>query len=83
MVAGHTGYTLQWLSEEGTYQVNLRIVSDYVVIETNAISEKDKVGAMAGSYAIFEQIARLMQSRVGAYSINASPDGGFSFERNN
>lgn len=83
MVAGHTGYTLQWLSEEGTYQVNLRIVSDYVVIETNAISEKDKVGAMAGSYAIFEQIARLMQSRVGAYSISASPDGGFSFGRNN
>lgn len=70
MIAGGTGYTLQWASDDGAFQVNLRIISDYIVIETNASSEKDKVRAMAGSYSIYEHIARLLQSRVGAYAID-------------
>lgn len=71
MIAGGTGYTLQWASDEGTFQVNLKIISDYIVIETNASSEHDKVQAMVGSYAIYEHIAKLLQTKVGAYSIQS------------
>ena len=69
MIAGGTGYTLQWASDDGAFQVNLRIISDYIVIETNASSEKDKVHAMVGSYSIYEHIARKLQSKIGAYVI--------------
>ena len=83
MIAGTSGYTLQWSSEEGTYQVNMQIISDYIVIETNAASEKDKVDAMAGSYAIFEHVARLLQSKVRAYSVDGNDFGGISRAHNN
>jgi DNA-binding MarR family transcriptional regulator len=73
MIESNTGYTLQWASDDGTFQVNLRLVADYVIIETNALSEKEKVQAMVGSYAIYEQITRAMQSKVGAYSMNYRP----------
>jgi hypothetical protein len=67
MIAGSTGYTLQWASDDGAFQVNLRIISDYIVIETNASSEKEKVSAMVGSYSIYEHIARLLQTRIDRY----------------
>lgn len=36
MIRGDTGYTLQWTSDDGSFQINLRLIADYVVIETNA-----------------------------------------------
>lgn len=68
MIESGTGYTLQWSSEDGSFQINLRMISDYIVIETNASTEKEKVEAMVGSYAIYEQITKAMQSKLGAYS---------------
>jgi len=67
MIESGTGYTLQWASDDGTFQINLRMISDYIVIETNASGEKEKVQAMVGSYAIYEQITKAMQSSLGAY----------------
>lgn len=67
MIESGTGYTLQWASVDGSFQINLRMISDYIVIETNAASEKEKVGAMVGSYAIYEQITKAMQSKLDAY----------------
>ncbi|MEW6604622.1 MAG: MarR family transcriptional regulator [Thermoproteota archaeon] len=68
MIESDTGYTLQWSSEDGSFQINLRMISDYIIIETNASTEKEKVEAMVGSYAIYEQIAKTMQSKLGAYA---------------
>jgi len=65
MIESATGYTLQWTSEDGSFQINLRLISDYIVIETNASTEKEKVQAMAGSYAIYQQITKVMQNRLG------------------
>lgn len=70
MIESGTGYTLQWSSEDGSFQINLRMISDYIIIETNASTEKEKVEAMIGSYAIYEQITKAMQSRLGAYSVD-------------
>jgi DNA-binding HxlR family transcriptional regulator len=70
MIESSTGYTLQWSSEDGSFQINLRMISDYIVIETNAATEKEKVEAMVGSYAIYEQITKAMQSKLGAYTVD-------------
>ena len=64
MIESGTGYTLQWTSEDGSFQINLRLISDYVIIETNASTEKEKMQAMSGSYAIYEQITRVVQNRL-------------------
>jgi hypothetical protein len=63
MIESGTGSTLQWTSDDGAFQINLRLISDYVIIETNASTEREKVQAMSGSYAIYEQITRVVQSR--------------------
>ena len=69
MIESGTGYTLQWASDDGSFQINLRMISDYIVIETNALTEKEKVQSMVGSYAIYEQITKAMQSKLGTYAL--------------
>jgi DNA-binding HxlR family transcriptional regulator len=70
MIRSDTGYTLQWTSDDGAFQINLRLIADYIVIETNASTEKEKVQAMVGSYTIYEQITKVMQSRLDAYVLD-------------
>lgn len=64
LIESGTGFTLQWSSDDGSFQINLRMISDYVVVETNAKSQAEKLRAMIGSYAIYEQITRALQDRV-------------------
>lgn len=76
LIESSTGFTLQWASDDGSFQINLRMVSDYVVIETNAASEKEKLQAMVGSYAIYEQITKILQDRLApanAYVLRRGP----------
>ncbi|HEU4984359.1 MAG TPA: MarR family transcriptional regulator [Nitrososphaera sp.] len=76
LIESGTGFTLQWASDDGSFQINLRMVSDYVVIETNAASEKEKLQAMVGSYAIYEQITKILQDRLApanAYVLRRGP----------
>jgi hypothetical protein len=70
MMGSATGYTLQWTSDDGSFQINLRLIADYIVIETDASTEKEKMQAMVGSYAIYEQITKAMQSRLDAYALD-------------
>jgi DNA-binding transcriptional regulator YhcF (GntR family) len=58
------GYMLQWINEDNTFQINVRMISDHIIIETNAISDEDKIEAMVGSCKIFEQITKLFQTRL-------------------
>lgn len=64
LIESGTGFTLQWSSDDGSFQINLRMISDYVVVETNARTDREKLQAMAGSYAIFEHITRALQDRL-------------------
>src|ERR671924_586537 len=70
MISTDTGYTLQWASDDGSFQINLRLIAEYIVIETNASTEKEKVQAMVGSYAIYEQITKVIQTRFDAYVLD-------------
>lgn len=65
MVEGEREHMLQWVSENGSYQLNLRIVGHYIIIETNAEDEKVKVESMVSAYKIFEQVSRLYRSNYG------------------
>jgi DNA-binding HxlR family transcriptional regulator len=57
------GYMLQWISDDHYgFQINLRLISDYLIIETNAAS--DKIEAMIGSYRIFEQISKILRNKL-------------------
>lgn len=70
MIESGTGYTLQWASDDGSFQINLRMISDYIVIETNASTEKEKVEAMVGAYAIYAQITKAMQNKLDMYTVD-------------
>ncbi|MGH9922284.1 MAG: helix-turn-helix transcriptional regulator, partial [Nitrososphaerales archaeon] len=69
MIEGEMGHSLQWVSEDNTFQVNLRIVGNYIIIETNAGSDKDKVEAMVSAYKIFEYVSKLYSNQYGNVSM--------------
>jgi len=69
MLEGDVGHMLQWISEDGSFQVNLRIVGNYVIIETNAGNDKDKVEAMVSAYKIFEHVSKLYSNQYGNVSM--------------
>jgi len=75
MIRSDTGYTLQWVSDDGSFQINLRLIAEYIIIETNASTEKEKVQAMVGSYAIYEHITKVMQNRFDEYALDQRNSG--------
>jgi DNA-binding MarR family transcriptional regulator len=75
LIESGTGFTLQWSSDDGSFQINLRMISDYVVVETNANTEREKLQAMVGSYSIYEQITKILQDRM----MTAAPANAYVF----
>jgi DNA-binding transcriptional ArsR family regulator len=69
MIEGDMGHMLQWVDEDNSFQVNLRIVGNYIIIETNADSDKDKVEAMVSAYKIFEHVSKLYSNQYGNVSM--------------
>ncbi|MFQ5940155.1 MAG: ArsR family transcriptional regulator [Nitrososphaerales archaeon] len=65
MVEGEMGHMLQWTSEDGSFRLNIRIIGNYIIIETNANGEIRKVEAMVCAYRIFEHICKLYNNRSG------------------
>lgn len=66
------GYMLQWVSDDNNaFQIILRVISNYLIIETNACSDKEKIEAMIGSYRIFEQITKILRSKLEGLGITA------------
>jgi DNA-binding HxlR family transcriptional regulator/DNA-binding IscR family transcriptional regulator len=59
------GYMLQWISDDNnSFQIILRVISKYLIIETNASSDKEKIEAMIGSYRIFEEITKILRNKL-------------------
>jgi DNA-binding transcriptional ArsR family regulator len=72
MIESETGeYMLQWINDNNTFQIILRVISKYLIIETNANSDKEKVEAMIGSYRIFEQITKILRIKLEGLDITA------------
>ena len=61
LIEGDGGYVLQWANSD-KFQVNLKIISRYGTIESNAVSEKDKAESMISAHKIFEQITKVLKT---------------------
>ena len=77
LIKKETGFTLQWTSinkyissssnnnnNNNLFQINLNIVSEYIVIETNATSDKEKIDAMSYSNRLVEEITKILRSKL-------------------
>src|SRR5207245_729242 len=61
LIEGDGGYILQWANTD-KYKVNLKIISRYAIIESNAVGEKNKADAMMSAYRILEQITKTLKT---------------------
>jgi DNA-binding Lrp family transcriptional regulator len=61
MIQGDGGYILQWNSDS-KYNVNLKIVSRYAIIESNAAGDTAKSEATINAHRIVEQITKLLKT---------------------
>src|SRR5574340_652456 len=60
IVEGDGGYVLQWTSND-KYHVNLKLVSRYAVVESDAVGDKNKSEATINAHRILEQITKLLK----------------------
>ena len=60
IVEGDGGYVLQWTSNE-KYHVNLKLVSRYAVVESDAEGAQNKSEATINAHRILEQITKLLK----------------------
>lgn len=70
LVKKEAGVTLQWIAiskynnKNKMFQINVNIVSEYVVIECNAVSDREKVEAMSCSNRIVSEIIKTLQDNL-------------------
>lgn len=60
IIEGDGGYVLQWASGD-KYHVNLKLVSRYAVVESDAIGDRNKSEATINAHRILEQITKLLK----------------------
>lgn len=60
LVDGDGGRILQWAAGD-KFQVNLRIVSRYAIVESNAAGDRSKAEAMVCACRIFEQMTKIFE----------------------
>lgn len=60
IVEGDGGYVLQWTSND-QYHVNLKLVSRYAVVESDAVGDNNKSEATINAHRILEQITKLLK----------------------
>ena len=60
IVEGDGGYVLQWTSNN-KYQVNLKLVSRYAIVESDAVGTKLKSESIIHAHKILEQITKLLR----------------------
>ena len=60
VVEGDGGFVLQWTSND-KYHVNLKLVSRYAVVESDAVGAKNKSDATINAHRILEQITKLLK----------------------
>ncbi len=64
IVEGDGGYVLQWTSDD-KYHVNLKLVTRYAVVESDAVGAKDKSEATINAHRILGHITKLLKEGQG------------------
>jgi len=70
IVQSQPDYILQWYSEFGSFDLNLRVTPNYITVESSATSEKDKTDAMISAYRIMQEVSKLYGSQYGSFTTN-------------
>jgi predicted transcriptional regulator len=74
LITKETGFRLQWIvvdrySNNKIFQINFSILSEYVIVESDAVSDNEKVEAMYYSNRIIEEIIKVLQENLHEESI--------------
>lgn len=74
LITKETGFRLQWIvvdkySNNKIFQINVSILSEYVIVESDAVSDNEKVEAMYYSNRIIEEIIKVLQENLHEESI--------------
>ncbi|HYV52482.1 MAG TPA: MarR family transcriptional regulator [Candidatus Eisenbacteria bacterium] len=69
LIESETSYMLQWINQDNGFQINVRIIWDHIIIETNAVSDNDKIEAVVAAFKIFDQIVKLLQGRLQQHAV--------------
>ena len=69
LIKKETGFRLQWIavdkhSSNKIFQINVSILSEYIIVETDAVSDGEKVEAMYYSNRIIEEIIKILQENL-------------------
>lgn len=70
LIKKETGVIFQWTASnkynenDNLFQINLHIVSEYIVIESDAISYKDKIEAITYSNRLVKEIAEVLKNEL-------------------
>jgi predicted transcriptional regulator len=95
LIKKETGFRLQWIavdkhSNNKIFQINVSILSEYIIIESDAVSDSEKVEAMYYSNRIIEEIIKILQENLleevipeKEYTPVYTNDIKFSHNRNN
>ena len=95
LIKKETGFRLQWIavdkhSNNKIFQINVSILSEYIIVESDAVSDSEKVEAMYYSNRIIEEIIKILQENLleevipeKEYTPVYTNDIKFSHNRNN
>lgn len=69
LIKKETGFRLQWIvvdkySNNKIFQINVSVLSDYVIVESDAVSDNEKVEAMYYSNRIIEEIVKILKENL-------------------
>ena len=69
MIKKETGFRLQWIvvdknSNNKIFQINVNILSEYIIVESDAVIDSEKVEAMYYSNRIIEEIIKILQENL-------------------
>jgi DNA-binding Lrp family transcriptional regulator len=69
LIKKETGFRLQWIvvdrySNNKIFQINVSILSEYIIVESDAVSDSEKVEAMYYSNRLIEEIIKVLQERL-------------------
>ena len=71
MVDSQTDHVLQWTNEFGGFELNLRVSSNYIQIETDAASQEDMADAMISAYRIIQEVSKIYGNQFGSFTTSS------------
>lgn len=95
LIKKETGFRLQWIivdkhSNNKIFQINFSILSEYIIVESDAVTDGEKVDAMYHSNRIIEELIKILQENIHEefipekeYTPVSTNDIKFSHNRNN